>query len=234
MIIEIEPLGTEILLPAIAIGYEIDFCFEDLPLGDLPDHPPWILSIFHQAGGYCMCNPNYVGLVLRLTANIDKSPANLPFLIQGFQAMAEDPRIRILKRDYRLLHSMLFTVGQEYTAQILKQFSEFMANYLNLPAIERGIEALIQFVSCDPLEYFAGWKILSLQLKDNETALGSIYHFESPQTTVYHLDSIPPQGLILADDTEVSEGTMSQLLEFGKKLGIETPPRVFLLWENSD
>lgn len=234
MIIEIEPLGTEILLPAIVIGYEIDFCFEDLPLGDLPDHPPWILSIFHQAGGYCMCNPGYVGLVLRLTANIDKSPANLPFLIQGFQAMAEDPRIGVLKRKYPVLHSLVATWGQNYSPQELTRFSAFLADYLSLPPIEGGIEAFIQFAPCHPLEYFSGWRILSLQLKDNETALGSIYHFESPQTTVYHLDSIPPQGLILADDTEVSEGTMSQLIEFGKKLGIETPPRVFLLWENSD
>lgn len=233
MIIEIEPLGTEILLPAIVIGYEIDFCFEDLPLGDLPDHPPWILSIFHQAGGYCMCNPGYVGLVLRLTANIDKSPANLPFLIQGFQAMAEDPRIGVLKRKYPVLHSMVATWGQNYSPQELTRFSAFLADYLNLPAIERGIEALIQFVSCDPLEYFSGWKILSVTI-DKRSAPASLYQFESPQTTVYHLDSIPPQGLILADDTQVSEGTMSQLIEFGKKLGIETPPRVFLLWENSD
>ncbi|HND20464.1 MAG TPA: hypothetical protein PLB18_13890 [Acidobacteriota bacterium] len=233
MIIEIEPLGTEILLPAIVIGYEIDFCFEHLPLGDLPDHPPWILSMAQQAGGYGMSYPTCVGLVLRLLANTSHSPADLPFLIQGFQEMAEDPRIGVLKQKYPVLHSMVATWGQNYTPQELTRFSAFLADYLSLPPIEGGIEAFIRFAPCHPLEYFAGWKILSVTI-DTRSAPASLYQFESPQTTVYHLDSIPPQGLILADETEVSEGTMSQLLVFGKKLGIETPPRVFLLWENSD
>jgi hypothetical protein len=87
MMIHIEPLGSDVILPAFMIGYE-------LPMPESnPDHlfdlPRWIVTVDQQAGGMSMSYPSVVGAVLRVGANQDKGKKDLGHLIKGLKVMAE-------------------------------------------------------------------------------------------------------------------------------------------------
>src|SRR5437763_312512 len=101
MMIHLEPLGTDVVLPAFVVGYE-------LPLPRLnPDQltglPRWVVTLDQQAGGMCMSYPSVVGVVLRLEANRQQAKKDSEHLIKGLKYMAEDPKVGPLKRDYPVL-----------------------------------------------------------------------------------------------------------------------------------
>ena len=51
--LRIEPLGTQVVLPAFVVGYELTG-EADLLIDALEESPPWLLVLDQQAGGYSM------------------------------------------------------------------------------------------------------------------------------------------------------------------------------------
>ena len=222
----IEPLGTQVLLPAFVVGFE-------LPEGDARDRvrrwaesPDWIVTLDQQAGGRCMRYPTVVGAVLRFTDNVVRFSRNAEFLIRGFQAMAEDPQLDVLERDYPTLHAMVNTWGDDYNPQQLQRLGAFLARGLAVPEVESGFEAFIRFAPCDPLDYLADWRLLRVEVL---AGLRDIYRDQvCPTVEESNLDKLRLRGDLVLDVQCVGE-----LQALGSRVG-QAHPRLFLLWENSD
>jgi hypothetical protein len=229
LFITIEPLGTQVLLPAFVIGYETSLK-DDQILRPLAGGPHWLIQLFQQAGGYCMRYPSVVGCILRFSANHGKGLADLSSLIRGFQLMAEDPKVGVLQRDYPVLRKLVCTHGQDYTREELASLESYLRSFLLVPPIESGMEALIHFQECDPLEYFLEWKMLSCRLRPAEHRRGSIYAVN--EDFMYYAETLA--DFELSDEEEILSSQIQYLGRAGQKIGETGPPRVFLLWENSD
>jgi hypothetical protein len=230
MMIHIEPLGTDIILPAFMVGFE-------LPLPDSsPDHlanlPPWIVTIDQQAGGMSMTYPSVVGCVLRLEANRDKGIKDLGHLIKGLKYMAEDPKIDLLKRDYTVLARLVASSGGSYSKAQLRDLQNVLSGCMWIPAIDSGIEAFIRCAECDPLSHFANWNMLEARLREEGSRSGSIYALNQEQA--YYVECGNLSDLELTDAAPFDAEAMGVLVEHGRRCGATTGPRVFFLWENCD
>ena len=231
--LRIEPLGTQIILPAFVVGYEITG-ESDARTGDLDDSIPWMLTLDQQAGGYCMSYPSVLGCVLRFADNVERCRSNAADIIRGFQAMAEDPDLKLLRSDYPQLASLVYTQGNDYEADQLQRLQRYVEGYFHIPPLESGIEAFVRMAHCDPLSYFTGWRILTASPK---TEPRELYR---GQTDVYIDESNLGSIQWTADET-FSDETVMLLRDSGRQLRIdrhdrraEDHLRVFLLWENSD
>jgi len=229
MMLHIEPLGTECILPAFVVGYE-------LPLPTDPDRlphlPRWLITLDQQAGGMAMSYPRVVGAVLRLEANQGRGKQSLKHLIRGLKCMAQDPQLKILQNDYPVLRRIVCSVGNEYTRAELGELEELLSSYLLMPAIQSGIEAFIRCVPCDPAQYFAGWKMLGCTLQDDTGSRASIY---SKELDCYFADDSSISDLSLTDEDEFNAKTIESLVQLAITCGKTTAsPDVFLLWENAD
>ncbi|HEX2621126.1 MAG TPA: hypothetical protein VHL11_13285 [Phototrophicaceae bacterium] len=226
MILWIEPLGIEEIMPAFVIGYEFD---DDqlLRINEKENLPNWFISLRQQAGGYSMRYPSVSGAVLRLASNLDRMGTQGYELVAGLQLMAEDPNIPELEAKFPILRKLVY-IG-DYNADHLQQLQTFLAQYLTLPPIETGIEAYIQFALCDPLDYFGGWHVM--QYKYNDPVSGSIY---LDSRNFYWVEEGNLSDLILTDDIDYASELNNWLTKIALSEGIDSPPRIFLLWENSD
>lgn len=220
--ITIEPLGMHVVLPAFVIGYEYSDTFvekaQQISNGKTPD---WLFDIDHQFGGYWTFLGRVVGAVLRLEANRDKGITDLSPLIRGIKAMSEDGDRTILK-DYPLLDQMAYTYGTTYSAEELKAFEDYLSGYLRIPPIQSGKEAYIMHVQCNPLDYFAGWKVMSCRVNPEG----------NPRT---YFDEFSRDEIEFFDEVVYGESVQNYLNEAARDGIFKLPhPRVFLLWENSD
>lgn len=230
MMIHIEPLGTDVILPAFVIGYELPLSRKN------PDHladlPRWIVTLDQQAGGMCMSYPSVVGTVLRLEANLERGKKNLAHLVRGMKCMAEDPKLGILKRDYLVLSRLVATWGTDYTNDQLRDLNNFLSANIWMPSVENGIEAFLRCAHCDPLDFFRGWKMLGCAVRAGNNRRGSIYSLD--ESHCYYVEAGNLSDLTMTDDDEFGPEVMDVLGRFGQECGQSAGPAVFFLWENAD
>lgn len=227
MLIHIEPLGCGVFLPAFLIGYAVD---DDDELEGL-DAPPLIVALDQQAGGSRMQYPSMIGALMRLEQNRERGLRDLGVLVQGFRAMAEEPDLALLERDYTVLRALVQTKGAPYTAEELHSLERYLADYLTLPPVARGIEACVQFADCDPRALFAHWNVMSCTLRGEDRRRGSIYRSAEGE---YHIDESNLEDVILDDKVPLEDKAWSELVRLRQLLRRPRPPQLFLLWENSD
>jgi hypothetical protein len=234
--LRIEPLGTDVFLPAFVVGYEIPDgaagAIADRALDRLPPEPGPLLVLDQQAGGYCMTYPSVAGVVLRLEANDGKARAPLKDLVRGLKAMAEDPDKPLLAREFPVLSELVHTRGDPYDKQDLRQLQSFVQRFIDTPPLESGLEAFVRFGPCDVLSYFGGWNVLSCRLVEPDRRRGSICGDDPP--TRYCVEEGNVSDLLCDDRRVLDESLLQSVSHLGRQLGLEGSPRLFLLWENSD
>lgn len=221
-----QPLGTNVLLPAFLIGYELDEsrAFDEIPKGaKLPD---WIVGVAQQAGGMSMRYPSVIGSLLRLTDNMDRFLNEPSFLIRGFRAMAEDPEIELLEKEFPDLRVLVQSRGENYSPAQLHTLDTFLARHLHVPLAISGFEAFVRFQSCDLVHFFGGWRKLQVTVGPN---LRQLYPgFPDDYVDESNLDSVE-----LRTDSLFDQNALRALGELG--LLIHQPAlSLFLLWENCD
>jgi hypothetical protein len=227
MLIHIEPLGCGVFLPAFVIGYAVE---DDDELEAL-DVAPLIVVLDQQAGGSRMQYPSMIGVVVRMEQNRDRGLRDLGVLVQGFRAMAEEPDLALLEREYPVLRALVQTKGAPYTPDELHSLDRYLADYLKLPPAARGIEACVQFADCDPRALFAQWHVMSCTLAVETRRRGSIYRSAGG---AYHIDESNLQDIALDDNVPLEGGAWHELTRLRQLLRRPRPPQLFLLWENSD
>lgn len=231
--LRIEPHGTNVILPAFVVGFEV-FGESDFRIDDLDDSPTWLIALDHQAGGYCMTYPTVVGAVLRIADNSHHCRADVASVTRGFQAMAEDPDLAVLQTEFPALASIVCTQGDAYDMESLVRLHRFVERYFHIPMIESGIEALVRMEHCDPLHYFADWRMLSVTPK-SET-----HHPFNDRKPNNLIDSNIDSMRLTTDDT-FGDRQLQLIRELGTQLRVARNDHttrdhlgVFLLWENSD
>jgi hypothetical protein len=225
-LVDIAPLGTGVLLPAIVVGYEVTQSAVEI-VDAVPDEmevPSWIWFVSQQAGGYCMEYPSVLGAMLRIESSQDFGK-EVAFMVRGLQAMAEDPDEDLLQRDYPALASLVLTWGEAYPRASIEKLANFLARYIRLPPIASGIEAFIRFQPCDPLDYLECWKMLQYELPGQDVA---------NTTGVTIIDDSNVRELVLREDELLSAAHLDALQRLAAAAGLEGPPSMYLLWENSD
>src|SRR5579859_2864543 len=213
MMIHLEPLGTDVILPAFVIGYELPIP-ESNP-DHLPDLPRWLVTVDQQAGGMCMSYPSVVGAVLRLEANRDRAKKDLGRLIRGLKYMAEDPNVGLLKRDYPVLSRLVATWGGEYPKNDLRDLQNVLSAHVWMPPLASGIEAFIRSEACDPLAYFNGWKMLGCELRDKEGRRGSTYSLDPEHC--YYVEGYNLSDMAFTDDDKFDREANDVLVQIGRK-----------------
>jgi hypothetical protein len=230
-LISLEPLGTEVFLPAVLLGWEIDYeAKRRVEALDITPH--WFLHIMQQAGGRCMSYPDCAGALLRFEANKDRFIQDANPLIRGMRCMAEDPNLDALGREHPVLRNLVCTWGEPYSQPNLRSLDGFLAGFVRLPPLESGVEALVRFAQCDLNEYFAGWKTLGCQLRPEGERSGSAYRLN--EQSVYYIDEGNRNDVTLEDVILVDNDLLDCLSDLGRSIGLLNPIRAFLLWENSD
>jgi hypothetical protein len=230
--LHIEPLGTNVILPAFVVGYElgVDAASEDAILDAHPCDAGSLVVLEQQAGGYCMSYPRVAGVVLRLDANRDHAHGPLAVAIRGFKAMAEDPHVSLLDAEYPALRQLVYTLGDPYAADDLHRLEAFLRRFLHVPNLRDGIEAFVRFESCDVMQYVSDWRVMSYQLRPDHGP--SLYANMPPNR--YAVEEGNISDLLLADDERFDDAMLQRLNSFGKQLRRTDPPSLFFLWENSD
>ncbi len=225
----LEPLGTDVFLPAIVLGHEVpDAVTAEQLDAALPAEGP-IVCVHQQAGGYCMSYPTVVGALLRLAANRGRDGQPLDLLVRGLKAMAEDPDMQVLRQHPALL-ALVYTHGRPYDPRELASLTRHLGRFLDVPAIASGIEAFVRFAPCDLLAVFRGWKVLSCRLPAPDPARAPLYRNLPGQ----HFDDSNARDLIRDDKRTLGGDLLRELADVGQRLGLRDPPTAFLLWENSD
>jgi hypothetical protein len=97
--------------------------------------------------------------------------------------------------------------------------------------LESGIEAFVRLEPCDILHYFGGWQVLSCALVEPERRRGA-YLEDLP--TRYSVEQGNVSDLVCTDSAHLNEELLGRVASLDTEIGRNEPPRVFLLWENSD
>ena len=226
--IRIEPLGTDHILPAILVGFELSSA-DDQIIDHLSDAPPWLIAMDQQAGGMAMSYPCAVGAVLRLDANSKHAICDPAPLIRGFKLMAEDSKVGILQNEYPVLSRLVGTWGKDYSAQEIKQLDDYTRRFFLIPQLRSGLETFVRSEPCDPLDYFAGWSALSVQIPSDKP-VRTVYKDQ----TAFHVDDSNVGDVILSDECRFDDSSMAFLLELSMKLARRPDLCAILMWENSD
>lgn len=234
--LRIEPLGTDVLLPAFVVGYELSEglagAFANDVVDKLPPIPGPLLVLDQQAGGYSMRYPSVAGVVLRLESNDGNAKVPLKDLIRGLKAMAEDPDLELLESEFAVLYQLVYTIGMPYKELELRRIQSFVRRFVDTPLVESGIEAFVRYEPCDILYYFGGWNVLSCALVQPERRVGSVCGDHPP--TRYCVEQGNVSDLLCDDRQVLDESLFESILHIGRQMRAEGPPRLFLLWENSD
>lgn len=134
------------VLPAVFIGGP--------PL--IAERPPWIHFFWHQFHGHMCGFSHFSGVLLPLPMNCKLAVQDPGPVLDGLEALAEDPDRRVLSTYYpqlaRLLHNR-----EHFSAEELEVVYQFVSRSYRIPRFASGVEALLEFVDCEPLEWFQGW-----------------------------------------------------------------------------
>ncbi len=226
MLIHIEPLGCGSILPAFVVGYPLE---DDEELEAL-DASPSVVVVEQQAGGVAMSYPVVIGSVLRLEPNRHRGLRDLEPLLRGLRAMAEEPDLTLLAREYKVLRSLVLTSGSAYTEIELRSLQDYLAGYLALPPLMHGLEAFVQHAACDPRDYFAQWGVMSCTLLEENKRQGSIYRSSSAHYTIDESNLAD----VRFDDSRTLADTWQEVERLRRQLQRPEPAQLFFLWENSD
>ncbi len=217
----LSPLGSDVFLPAVLIGWELGGFNPDgaaLEVARLdPAFAPG-LRVDQQAGGLSMSYPNAVGLLLRLESNLDRLGPRGGSLICGLRAMAEDPDRELLRTHFQFLDEVTLTRGDDYTVDELAGFDDFLEGFVHFPRLAGGLEAFVRFEACRPLDYWKDWNVAVIEPAPGEPFVIDGTHGNAGIDDSRKLDAA------LLDELEI----------WGRTAGAGGPPRAFLLWENSD
>lgn len=226
-IVAIDPLGTEVVLPAVVIGFEVtDHAGIESELrGDAPD---WLFLIDQQAGGYQMTNRTFLGLVLRLEANFQPADVRGRSKIAGLRAMAEAPDFQRIEREYPALVGIVGTSGEHYSARALSQLYDYLWGPFGIPTFKSGIEACVRFDCEDAVDSFRGWRLMHCALP--KSGVSKLYNSED--CTFLALGNI--SEVSLTDSDNLSEDHIALMKELIPESFSSNAPCAFLLWENCD
>jgi hypothetical protein len=227
MLIHIEPLGCGSILPAFVIGYAVG---DDDDLERI-DAPPQIVVVDQQAGGRCMQYPVVIGALVRLDQNRHRGLRDLEALLRGLRAMAEEPDLALLEREYPVLRGLVQTKGAEYDPEQLHALQSYLSDYITLPPIARGIEAYVEFAASDPRDFFTQWNVTSCTLRSADRRKGSIYRSTDHE---YHIDESNLDDVMLDDSIALDDALWRELGRLGRLLRRPRSAQLFFLWENSD
>ena len=227
MLIHIEPLGCGSILPAFVIGYAVG---DDDDLERI-DAPPQIVVVDQQAGGSCMQYPMVIRALVRLEKNRHRGLRDLEALLRGLRAMAEEPDLALLEREYPVLRGLVQTKGAEYDPEQLHALQSYLSDYITLPPIARGIEAYVEFAASDPRGFFTQWNVTSCTLRSAERRKGSIYRSTDHE---YHIDESNLDDVMLDDSIALDDALWRELGRLGRLLRRPRSAQLFFLWENSD
>src|SRR5205085_11882092 len=94
-----------------------------------------------------------------------------------------------------------------------------LAPVLEMPRLERGIEAFVTVEACNILDYLQGW--LVLQASNSRPSFMRMRGPDWKKATA--TDVIP-----------LDPGILAEIESLGKRFSPSAPPRIHLLWNNSD
>jgi len=177
-----------------------------------------------------MSYPSVCGAVLRLSDNKDRL-TEPDTIIAGFQAMAEDPKIEVLRRSYPDLAKLVYTRGDSYDDLDLRRLSQFLARFGAFPAVASGIEALVKFAECDLFNTFGGWKPLLASAPDL-TKIYNLSGWPRPWSSKTWVDDSNIAELDLNAGEAFTESDVATLASIAEKVGCTLG--AYFLWENSD
>jgi hypothetical protein len=227
-LVEVEPLGTDVLLPAFVVGYEVTELAAEI-VRVLPEQvPDWLWLVHQQAGGLCMSYPSVLGAILRIESNREFGN-EVAFMARGLAAMAEDPDMELLGRDYPVLASLVKTWGEEYPRASVERLGSFLARHIRLPRIASAIEAFVRFEPCNPLDYVECWRMVQHELPVRPESW-----VITDRNGVTNIDESNFRELMLREDELLCAVHLDVLRRLAAAAGHEGPPSLFLLWENSD
>ncbi|MBK8252652.1 MAG: hypothetical protein IPK82_08280 [Polyangiaceae bacterium] len=217
----VEPLGTGDLMPALLIGFSPHTHDSNNVasriVASTAGFPSWLVQVDQQAGGMCMFYPSALGVLLRLSANSEHAIRDPTKLIAGFHCMAEDPQLDVLRREHRHLFPLCQTWGEAYSPAQLQHLHTAISPYFRLPYPKSGHEAFVEYEECEPLDYFAGWRVVEVA---DDVAL-----IDCEQLTY---------GMLWRDGRRLDAAVLRDLLDIGKVITPECTLGLFLLWENCD
>lgn len=199
----------EDLLPAFVIGYD---GARSLP----EDAPEWLHTVQHQYAGYACTQWEATGCVIPLGLNHREGTGKVWLLTRALVELGESwpgdrvydaPEVAGLVAEIARLIQQ--PTGVALDARGVQGLAEQVTRHLAFPGltpptVESGDEALLRFREADPSPFFDGWRM----------ACGCAAH----------------------------PGAWHAWLRYGREIGRELqsgigrgePPRIFLLWENSD
>lgn len=215
MIVRFAPLETGWVLPAFVVGYEV--------AGANVDAAPWIIELQQQAGGYGMSHPTVVGAVLRLEANLDHLVGG-EHLLRGLRAMAEDPDWATLRTEFPVLAAMCGTIGRPYDRAERLRWEGLLRDHVAVPDVVSGLEAFLRFADADADALFAGWRTLSCRLS------GELAEADVLDAMLWSYGD----ALQIDEERSFGRAELDAIAALGRSIGEAGPPRIFLLWENSD
>lgn len=227
--ISLEPLGTDVLLPAILVGYELPDTVPDAQLDAVLPANGAVVHVCQQAGGHGMSYPTAFGALLRLAANNGRDGRPLDVLVRGLKAMAEDPDMQTL-RQYPALLPLVATHGHPYTRDELASLGDYLGRFIDVPPLVSGIEAWVRFAPCDVLAVFRGWHVLTCRVPVPD-GLGPPIYTNLPG---HRVDSSNVQLLRRDDIHHFRASVLREITEAARRLGLSGRPTAFLVWENSD
>ena len=109
--LQLECMGMDEVLPAVVVGFEVEGDVLDRAIA-IDDPADGILVFAQQAGGLSMSYPCVVGAALPLAVNADRGGDAAAHVIRGLRAMAEDPDVELLAREFPALRSAVLTWGK--------------------------------------------------------------------------------------------------------------------------
>lgn len=121
--------------------------------------PPWVQLLSHQHGGYHCLQSLLSGVILPLQANRPLARLDPGEVLDAFEAMGEEPDHQVLKSFYPKLAPLTQTRGEPYGQSELDLLHQFLSQSYQIPRFTSGREALLEFEPCEPLDWFAGWKM---------------------------------------------------------------------------
>ena len=223
--LQLECMGMDEVLPAVVVGFEVDGDVLDRAIA-IDDPPDGVLVFDQQAGGLSMSYPCVVGAALPLAVNADRGGDAAAHVIRGLRAMAEDPDVELLAREFPALRSAVLTWGKPYDRAVLDRLHAFVRRaFLTLPAFQSGIEAFVRCAPAEPLAAVRGWRAFSCALRESGRGI-----------TVLDEASLRTgrADLVVDDRLSYDDRLHAALCATGARIGAAGEPRLHLLWTNSD
>ncbi len=200
------------ILPALVLGWQGEGPGESWRLKRTAwdDGPPWFLRFGHQYMGYSCAHAELGGMVMGLR----DQPATADVVASLEVLACGSPRDRAIRArpDLAPLHLQ----STSYDSAQLAALNHVLASCPVLPPAIGGHEALVELDAHLGVERLEGWRVLAPELAPRT------HHTDRDAADVV-IGPIGPHARL--DD---------RLVAAARQYGAPRPPRLFLLWFNSD